>query len=704
MHWSSLSDLLNRSWSTGLSVTDTGIPTESLETSRDYLHRQDSRLVDSSALASVDEETTRKTASFFENLFSFRSHHHHRHEERPLLMSTEEDGQFATRQTAEGGSIPWTPMNPRREQRNRDTYKTGTSTATGRQESLSIEDHERPSVLPLAMTPALRGYDKAAIVKTKYGAVLGNVFDRHRSFLGIPYAVPPVGPNRWKAAIPLKKFVCGEVLDARKFGDHCMQLDTWESSYFRNLMLGLSTKASEDCLSLNVYCPTKRRLASLPDGKKSKLPVLVFIHGGMYTTGGTSAPLYDASNFVDKNDAVVVTFNYRMSIWGFLASRELAEDSPEAGNYALTDAIAALQWVKRFIGNFGGDSDNITVAGHSAGANLVNYLLLALGQKQYRNLGLVHRAALFSGAIGTGRTRYLEEMEDEVTLQPLFDKLADLVGCGEAEDRLACLRSTDAEALVQAGVKQDWAYHWSPVIDGQYLPASPLEMAEQGQVLPVPLLITDCLDDGTIFSVGEPTVTHEDYLALIRKYFGSAAAPVIGDYYGPTPSCDGTPYFEAASLLLRDALITCPLDAFAGLTAASGIGADVYYFRFSTPLSLAWLVGSLPYVPDYGVFHGTELILLFQGLSSLTIGQTHQVNHTQRRFMEWMQGRRPDDPKYPGENPAKRITKPMQVDKICGIWSKWPLSPEFLETKMYDGWTAASTTVSNTLGFTTEIK
>jgi carboxylesterase type B len=225
-------------------------------------------------------------------------------------------------------------------------------------------------------------------------------------------------------------------------------------------------------------------------------------------------------------------------------------------------------------------------------------------------------------------------------------------------------------------------------------------MAATGNILPVPILVTDCLDDGTIFSVGEPTITHDDYIALIRKYFGTAAAPAIGDYYGPTPSCDGTPYFEASSFLLRDALITCPLDAFGGLAAASEANNEVFYFRFNTPLRLAWLIGSLPYVPDYGVFHGTELILLFQGLSSLTIGQAHEVNHTQRRIMEWMKGKRPDDPKYPKENPSKQITKPLQIDKICNLWSKWPLSPEFLEAKMFDGWSGASGTTI----FTSEIR
>lgn len=604
--------------------------------------------------------------SYFQSLFSG--------EKGEDLIET--GSQFETQQTTEGGTIPCTPHSGRREPHGVVMDKSLTTTG-------SANDFKTGrSVLPTAMDSALYGLDKSAVVKTGFGAVLGNVAERHRSFLGIPYAVPPVGPNRWKKAKPIQSWIAGEVFDARKYGHHCMQLDTWESSYFRDLMVGLKTTESEDCLNLNVFAPTKARLSKLPGGKTTKIPVMVFIHGGMFTTGGASANIYNPEIFVDRNDVVVVTLNYRMSIWGFLSSNELADDSAEAGNYGLTDVLAALKWIKAHIGAFGGDSENITVAGHSAGSSMVNYLLIALGTEKYRNLGYVHRAVLFSGATGTGLIRYLDNAENDVTQQPLFNKLSASVGCDDAVDLVACLRGVDAFDLAKVGISNDWAYHWGPVVDGNYIVGTPMDVVRDGGFLPVPILVTDCIDDGTIFSVSEPTVTESDYLSIIQKYFGRSAAHRIADLYEPTASCDGTPYFQAASELLRDALITCPLDDFAGSAVESGSQAPVYYFRFLKPLSVAWLVSALPYVPDYGVFHGTELILLFQGLSQLTIGQAHAVNHIQRRIMSFMNGGVPNDPKYPDENPAKPITARLDIDKVCNQWAKWPLSPEFLEIKM----------------------
>jgi len=685
-HWSSLSDMFVRAWSSA-GEYEVGVRSDDYFEDHQIAGTGRPTLEEAVDRAAVEDVSG---SSLFSRLFSWDRSHCQEVISDSIGSDesggeTSDMGKFATLRTTEVNTIPWTPMTRRSYLHQIPSLESGGTTeksllTTFTPVSIDQDQFSRRSILPSAVNNhALRGHDKTAIVKSKFGQILGNVNGNHRSFLGIPYAVPPVGPNRWRAAKMLTKFMEGGVLDARKFGSHCMQLNTWESSYFRELMVGLKTEPSEDCLTLNIYTPTKARLAKIG----SKLPVMVFIHGGQYTTGGTSANIYDATNFVERNDVVVVSMNYRISIWGFLAGLELAEDSSAVGNYAMTDVIAALQWVKRFIRSFGGDSDNVTLAGHSAGANMVNYLVIALGQPAYVDHGLIHRAVLFSGAVGTGLVRDMIRVETDVTLQPLFDRLAHAVGCGDVADRVACLRQTRSEDLAKVGVEYDWAYHWSPVVgiaDG-LVPGEPMDLMRDGSFLPVPILVTDTLDDGTIFSVGEPTVTYDDYIALIQKYFGPDASHAIAEYYGRECNLDGTPFFQAASKVLRDALITCPLDQFGGLAALKS-PAPVYYFRFYKPLSVAWLVSALPGIPDYGVFHGTELILLFQGLSSLTIGQAHAINHVQRRIVSFMTGGKPDDPKYPDENPALRMKAPLDMDKICYQWDKWPLNPQFLENKM----------------------
>lgn len=468
------------------------------------------------------------------------------------------------------------------------------------------------------------------------------------------------------------------VFNAKSYGNHCMQLNIWESDYFRNLLVGLSTRPSEDCLNLNIYTPTKERLARMPQGRKTKLPVMVFVHGGMFTTGGSSAAVYDPRLLVDRHDVVVVTLNYRLSIWGFLASRELEADDSGVGNYGLTDVLSALEWVHQYIAYFGGDATNVSLAGHSAGSTMVNHVLLTLNGPEYRERDLIHRVIMFSGSFRTGQTRDMLEAEEDVTIQPLFDTIVAATACSAAKDRLACLRAVPATELGNIGVQHQWAYHWGPVIDGHYIADTPMDMVRAGDFLQVPIFVTDCIDDGTIFSVAEPTVTFNDFFNLVSKFFGTENAGEIVKYYGAQLNLDGTPYFAAASDVFRDAFFTCAADEFAGTAAYVNPALPVYYHRFSTPLSLAWLVGSLPGVPDYGVFHGTELVLLFQGMAGLTIGQSHAVNTVQRRIVNFMRGGVPNDPKYPLDEPARIVRKPLDLNKMCYQWNQWPTSRQFL--------------------------
>ena len=202
-------------------------------------------------------------------------------------------------------------------------------------------------------------------VKTADGKVHGKLMNdsKVRAFQGIPYAAPPIGDLRWKPPVPAKPWK-GE-LDATKYGHHCAQNHVFDDMIFQDAATP-EDKGSEDCLTLNVYAPANA---------KGKLPVMFWIHGGGYSGGGSSEPRHNG-DFMPLKGVILVTINYRLGNFGFLALPELAaEQGGASGNYGLMDMVAALQWVKQNIGDFGGDPSNVTIFGESAGSFAVSTLM-----------------------------------------------------------------------------------------------------------------------------------------------------------------------------------------------------------------------------------------------------------------------------------------------------------------------------------------
>ncbi|MDN4055532.1 carboxylesterase family protein [Massilia sp. YIM B02763] len=218
------------------------------------------------------------------------------------------------------------------------------------------------------------------------GKVAGASADGVASWKGIPFAQAPVGPLRWRAPQPVAAW--DGVRDARNYGSDCMQLP------FPSDAAPLGTAPSEDCLFVNVWKPTHAKAAG-------KLPVIVWIYGGGFVNGGSSPPTYSGAPLA-KQGAVVVSFNYRLGRFGFFAHPQLTREAQGGdsllGNYAFMDQLAALKWVQRNAGAFGGDPANVTIIGESAGGMAVNTLLTSpLAQ------GLFAKAAVLSG--GEGRTQ-----------------------------------------------------------------------------------------------------------------------------------------------------------------------------------------------------------------------------------------------------------------------------------------------------------
>src|SRR5271168_3068502 len=246
------------------------------------------------------------------------------------------------------------------------------------------------AVVVIASAMCVAAAADSLVVKTDDGKVHGKLINNGqvRAFQGIPYAAPPVGDLRWKAPQPAAKWK-GE-LDATKYGHHCAQNHVFDDMIFQDAA-SPDDKGSEDCLNLNVYAPAN-------DKSKAKLPVMFWIHGGGYSGGGSSEPRHNG-DFLPLKGVVLVTINYRLGVFGFLATPDLAADQAgSAGNYGLMDMVVALQWVKANISEFDGDPNNVTIFGESAGSFAVSTLMAAAPAR-----GLFAKAIGESGgAVGSG--------------------------------------------------------------------------------------------------------------------------------------------------------------------------------------------------------------------------------------------------------------------------------------------------------------
>jgi para-nitrobenzyl esterase len=332
-----------------------------------------------------------------------------------------------------------------------------------------------------AMGPAMAA---APVVTIDTGRLRGAVENGIVSWKGIPFAAPPVGQLRWRAPQPPAKWP--GVRDATRYGSDCMQLP------FPSDAAPLGTEPAEDCLVLNVWAP--ERVA-----KGSKLPVIVWIYGGGFVNGGSSPPTYSGSNLA-RQGVVFVSFNYRIGRFGTFVHPQLvgeAKDREPIGNYGFMDQLAALQWVQRNVAKFGGDADNVTLIGESAGGMSVNTMITSPMAK-----GLLHRAVVMSGGAGktlgeAGRT------EAERT------SLAFAAAKGIAADdpqALARLRALPAAEIVD-GLNLASLFapapgprtFSGPFVDGR-IAVDPASAIEDGRFARVPVMIGATSND-----IGGPT-------------------------------------------------------------------------------------------------------------------------------------------------------------------------------------------------------
>lgn len=295
---------------------------------------------------------------------------------------------------------------------------------------------------------------------------------RVNAFLGLPYAAPPVGELRWRPPQPAPHW--RGTREATRYGAHCWGHEASD-------MVFQDGGPSEDCLYLNIFAPASATA-------KSKLPVMFWIHGGGFQGGSASEPRHDG-DFLPTKGVVLVTINYRLGVFGFLATPALAlEQSGSAGNYGLMDMVAALEWVKGNIAAFGGDPGNITIFGESAGSEAVSALMAAAPAR-----GLFQKAIGESGGAldigGPTRPSFQQVQQHD---QAWVDSLG---------MNMAHLRELPAEIVLAASMRSDAPHFW-PVVDGHLLTEPVAVTYAAGRQAHVPLLAGWNRDEQSALSQG----------------------------------------------------------------------------------------------------------------------------------------------------------------------------------------------------------
>jgi para-nitrobenzyl esterase len=445
---------------------------------------------------------------------------------------------------------------------------------------------------------AVSGYAAEPTVAVMGGSIRGTPLKESGAvFKGIPFAQPPVGALRWQAPAPVRAW--SGVRDAVAFGPPCAQ----------NAGGRMLESSREDCLYLNVWTPEWPA--------QSAKPVMFWIHGGGNYGGTASSANFDGESLA-RHGVVVVTTNYRLTIFGFFAHSELTRESPHhaSGNYGLMDQIAALQWVQENIAKFGGDPGNVTVFGQSAGAVDANVLMTSPLTK-----GLFQRVIAESGTV----TRNPDAATLGMTaLGAVMKVKAGAVEYSDAPERaegekdgqalvsgdLKTLRALAAADLLKivAAPRQSIGPANGVVVDGWVLPKPPAEVFAKGQQHGIPLLIGNNARERT-----PPQTTPEEVTAAMDAMYGPLASRALTLY--PMTGVPDPLYGGRAAQWVVDTMYRCPVVAQLNWHAAAANAGYEYQFDHVPPGREA-----------LGAVHGSEVPYVFGALGPQYGGADHEIS------------------------------------------------------------------------------
>ncbi|XP_075137784.1 cholinesterase-like [Leptodactylus fuscus] len=515
------------------------------------------------------------------------------------------------------------------------------------------------------------------VVQTRQGKVSGikqSVMSRTvTAYLGIPYGEAPTGERRFQKPEPRAPW--HGVYKATTYGNSCYQSkDNGYAKFSESDKWNVKNEMSEDCLNLNVWVP---QTISKP------AHVMVFIHGGAFSFGTSSSDMYDGSVLAASEKVIVVSMNYRLGVFGFLA---LPGNAKAPGNAGLFDQRLALQWVQENIAAFGGNPDSITIFGHSAGAVSVGYHVMSPGSHSYFN-----RAILQSGAPTATLAFNSQERSRVLSVQ-----LAKLLNCPtEDEDAsIACLQKVDAKELIDKQILSASGspiVHLSPVLDNDFLTDIPHNLVKES-LKNTDILIGITEDDGNPFPVfGAPgfsvkhqsLITTEELKESLRYYFPPgddlSVESMMLLYVDWDDEKNTEKNRKAMEQILRDTIFTCPSKYFADF--ASNTKTNLYVYEYAHRPSDEGL-------PEWmGVAHGAELPILFGKPLILSQQFSNQEQVFSRRLMNiWgnfaRKGNPNDDeiiwPQYSAEEQSYAILKADRIDvkqkwnsQKCQFWNSF---------------------------------
>ncbi|KAF9209676.1 hypothetical protein BGZ59_010014 [Podila verticillata] len=426
-------------------------------------------------------------------------------------------------------------------------------------------------------------------------------------FYGIPYAQPPVGKNRFAAPKPLRNRGKDTLVDANKFGYVCLQLPAANQTD-DNVVLG--AQESEDCLYLNVFTPT------LKNKINKGIPVMVYVHGGSFTSLSGSSPVFEPGNLVSRGGVVVVTLNYRLSIFGLFQNQPAISKSAAPGNLATRDHIAALQWVQKNIATFGGDPNQVTIFGQSAGGWSMRALLSAPSA-----FGLYKNAIVESDPIGLpfSGPGFAAEIGKR-TLRNL--------GCSDSD--LACALSKTANQVRDAQVSameavrklpgnqwvQDGAVY-RPCVDGDLIPANLDDLIKQGRHnTRANIMWGSTKDEQGSFITGNlpnPVPVDVNITQTILDLDGDKARyqKLMASPYYKFNNSDNDTVRNQISRAITDLDWTCPYQALSRGAAQHGV---VYTYRFNHGRAFQDAIGTntTAFCMDK-ICHGDDVVPTFGG-------------------------------------------------------------------------------------------
>jgi len=434
-----------------------------------------------------------------------------------------------------------------------------------------------------------------ALAMTQQGHVQGREKDGALLFAGIPYAAPPVGALRFRAPAPPIEW--SGTREATRFS-----AVSWQPPAMMGGLLGGPTPTcDEDCLTLNIATP------AIDDARR---PVMVWIHGGGFTSGSGSTPWYNGARFAQHGDVVVVSLNYRLGVLGFLHLADLGGEAyASSGLNGILDQVAALEWVRDNIEAFGGDPGNVTIFGESAGGMSVG-TLLGLPRAQ----GLFHQAILQSGAahnlVTANRAATITESflaaaglaDIDALLAADAQQLVDAQVAATATFASDQLRSASAEGTrASTGVGRILGLPFQPVLDGVELPQAPLQAMQDGLNADVAVMVGSNLDEWHLFHLAAKPMDDERLVRAVDRVFGDAPG-ILDVYRSARPGADANAVWCA---IMSDVVFRLPAIRLAEVQAEHQPD-DTFSYRFTWP--------SRAFDGKLGSCHALEIPFVFDNL------------------------------------------------------------------------------------------